>query len=102
MPEIKKVWVVRDADASNLDDPAITDEEHLLQQFMWEMDIHKFVRVIMGSPGNTWEAEHSKVYDDEASARKDAEKRLVKLRKGKKTGGLNLVARVVDRFREGH
>jgi hypothetical protein len=55
-----------------------------------------------------WEKEHSKVYDDAASARADAEKRMAKARKayeaekgdaavpGKKAS----VERVVNRFRQ--
>jgi hypothetical protein len=95
LAEIKRVWVVRDAAVSDLDDPAIQNEAHLLEQFMWEMDIDKFVRVVSGTPGDKWREEHSKVYDDEASARKDAVKRLGKLRK---LHGKSAAERVAARY----
>lgn len=83
MPELKRIWLVRDAEPSVLDDDSIQNEEHRLAQFSQPKghDIDQFVRIITGTPGRTWWEENTKVYTDGASARKDAEKRLAKMRK---------------------
>lgn len=109
MAEIKQVWVVRDGAESDLDDPAIKSwpgdlEENILSQFLYKADINEFVRIVMGS-GNDWWDEHHKVYDDEASARRDAEARLKRLRaKVERRKSKTAAERVADRFasKSGH
>ena len=86
MPELKKVWVVRDASLLDFTtskgfDPAALAKDDAIEQFMWEMDIDEFINVIRGSIGKTWWEEHSKIYPDEGSASADAKKRLEKVRK---------------------
>lgn len=91
MAEVKKLWLVLDAPKAdgNLDylweDPAMNGEEHRLAHFCGALpeggyDIDQFVRVYWGGQQRTLK-ENPKVYDDAASARKDAEKRLDKARK---------------------
>lgn len=109
MPEIKKVWLVSTpSNQTNMDwlwtDPAMknaTDEDRLaqfcgaLQEGGYDMDY--FMRVVFGTPANVWWREKSKVYDDAASARKDAEKRLAQAKKSYE--GRKTASRVVDRFK---
>ena len=88
MAELKKVWLVRDADPSVLDDPAIENEDAQLEQFSDPKghDIDEFMRIAFGTRPNTWWAEHTKLYTDAASARKDAKQRLAKLKSHYKQG----------------
>jgi hypothetical protein len=108
MPEIKRVWlVVTPGNQKDLDwlwtDPAMknaTDADRL-EQFCGALaeggyDMDKFMRVVFGTPAAAWWKEKSKVYDDEASARKDAEKRLAKAKKAYE--GRKTASRVVDRY----
>lgn len=102
MAEIKKLWKVQDAAESNLDDPAIKSwpgdlEENILSQFMAEVTVDELVRIVRGSPGSIWWDENTKLYDDEGSARRDAEARLRKLRK-KVERQKSAAERVVERF----
>ena len=91
MPEIKKFWPVHDAPeyaGSNgsdylWTDPDIKSEEHRLAHFSSALEegghsLHKMIRIYNGTGQDTWEKENTKVYDDAASARKDAEKRMAK------------------------
>lgn len=96
MAELRKLWIVVDADESVLDYP----EDHVLAHFCGALDeggysLDKFLRIYSGTGHSTWEKENTRVYDDEASARKDAEKRLSKLRSKskKKTASTRLVER---------
>jgi hypothetical protein len=115
MAEIKKLWLVLDAPKAtgSLDylweDSAIQDEEHRLAHFCGALseggyDVDQFVRVYWGGQQRTLK-ENPKVYDDEASARKDAEKRLAKARTAyeKRSGKTapktaSLIERVITRF----
>ena len=43
------------------------------------MSIDRFIRIVQGTQGNTWDKEKSKVYSDLASAQKDADARFKRL-----------------------
>lgn len=95
MAEINKFWVVNNYSGDDLfTDSAIKDDAHRLAHFCGALEdggwsLHKMIRVYNGTGQSTWEKEKSKVYDNEADARKDAEARLKKARakfeKGSKT-----------------
>lgn len=112
MAEIKKFYICRDPEKIDgsfdhyFEDPAIKDEEHRLQQIMSESEgrsIHGLVRVYMGTGQDRWEKEHTKVYDDFASARADAVKRMAKVEKQykakKKTASDPVASKVAARFK---
>ncbi len=123
MAEIKKFWIVSDpmkidgSYAHYWEDPAILDQEHRLAQIAGALteggyDVDTFVRVYMGTwhkNKNAWAKEHTKVYDDAASARTDAEKRMTKARKAYEQekgdaavpGKQASVTRLIERFRNG-
>lgn len=111
MAEIKNFWICHDpvkVDGSYdhlFEDPAITSEEVRIAQLGPDsegMSIHRLVRVYVGTGQDTWEREKTKVYEDFASAKADAEKRIAKLRKQydkKKQASVDpLVNRVVAKF----
>ncbi len=92
MAELKTVWMVRDL-GKNYDlfspdfwpgRPEVPqDEEVLLAQVGYVAEgysIDEFTRIVMGT-GKEWWTENTKVYDDAASAKKDALNRLNKLHK---------------------
>lgn len=87
MAEIKKVWLVQDKIGGDTDelftDARYETEVDRLNEFYEKegLTIDRFVIRIMGTPGNAFEEENSKVYDDASSAKKDAEGRLEKARK---------------------
>lgn len=119
MAEIKKFWVVFDpmkidgSYAHYWEDPAIQDQEHRLMQIAGALseggyDIHTLVSIYRGGEGHKkWDKEHAKVYDDAASARADAEKRMAKARKAYErekgdaavAGKMASVSRLVERYR---
>lgn len=109
MPEIKKFWPVSDVPESwdLFTDPQFKDDEHRLAHFCGALDeggysIDKLVRIYTGTGPDLWEKEKTKVYDNAADARKDAEARLKKARakfeKKQKTASDPVVARVATRF----
>lgn len=110
MPEIKRFWIVS-TPIGNLDwlwtDDSVQDDEHRLAHFCGGLgeggyDLDKFFRVMQGTvltgPKTLW-AEKTKIYDDEASARKEAEKRMAKAKKAYESR--KTASRVVDRFKAG-
>jgi hypothetical protein len=116
MAEIKKLWLVVDAptgEDNTLDylweDKAIHDEEHRLAHYCGALpeggyDIYQFIRVWTGGVEYR-KSDNPKVYDDAASAKKDAEKRLAKARAAyeKRTGKTapktaSMTERVITRF----
>ena len=108
MPEIKKVWLVTTPSGyhANMDwvFEDYKEEASQLAQFCGALqeggyDMDKFMRVVYGTPAATWWKEKSKVYDDEASARKDAEKRLEAARK--KYESRKTATRIAERFKAG-
>jgi len=116
MAEIKKLWLVSDAPKvdGTLDylweDPSIQDEDHRLAHFCGALQeggysVDQFAMVYAGG-GKRVLSEHPKVYDDAASAKKDAEKRLDAARKQYEKRSVkttprtaSLLDRVVSRFR---
>lgn len=110
MAEIKKFWIVSTPSGQkDLDwlwtDPAVRDDEDRLAQFCGGLgeggyDLDKFLRVMQGTVlmggRKLWE-EKTKIFDDEASARKEAEKRLAQAKKSYE--GRKTASRVVDRFK---
>ena len=118
MAELKKLWICYaptkiDGSFEHLfGDPSITkiqDEEHRIAQIGPSpegMTVHAFVRVYMGTGQDRWEKEKTKVYDDYASAKKDAEGRLAKAKKqyeaekkAKTAAKDPLVLKVANRFK---
>lgn len=96
MAEIKKVWMVREPNKNEFDifDPSYweprpvpTDEDELLGQFDYAEDgisVDTLVDIIVGTSltgKGLWWKENTKIYDDAASAKKDAKKRLEAARK---------------------
>ena len=108
MPEIKKVWLVTTPSEYHADMNWVFEDykekDDQLAQFCGALkeggyDMDKFMRIAFGTTAATWWKEKSKVYDDEASARKDAEKRLEAARK--KYESRKTATRVVARFKAG-
>jgi hypothetical protein len=109
MAEIKKIWLVHDYPGMDVNDlftdPAIRDEEHRLQQLMGDPSGYSpdtLFRIVFGTGIHKFFAENPKLYDDAASARKDAESRVAKARakyERTKTAGSTdpLVERVLAR-----
>lgn len=84
MAEVRKLWIVRNASSGILDDSSLTEGDRLLQ-FCAALDeggysMEKFLRIYEGTGSEVWKSESTKVYDDAVSARRDAEKRLAKLK----------------------
>lgn len=110
MAEIKKFWMVRDMLKLEhlFEDPILKTDAERVGQLMGDqegMSIHKIVRIYMGTGQDLWEKENTKLYDDAASAKKDAEARLKKARakyeKLTKQGSADpLVRRVASRFKD--
>jgi hypothetical protein len=69
MAEITKVWLVRDAQP---------DSEFF--ETVHEWPVSRLHTLIVGTGAMVWQNEHTKLYDDEASALKDAKKRWKKRR----------------------
>jgi hypothetical protein len=91
MPEIKKFWPVHNAptysgsDGTNYlwTDETIKDDEHRLAHFCGAFEeggftIHHMIRIYNGTGQGRWEKENTKVYDNAADAKKDAEARFKK------------------------
>lgn len=112
MSEIKKFWVVQNVpDSWDLfTDPSYQDDNHRLLHFCGALDeggysLHHMIRIYNGTGQDRWEKENTKVYDNEAEARKDAEARFKKARarfeKQQKAASDPLVAKVAARFTAG-
>lgn len=69
MAELKQIWLVRDASP---------DSEFF--ETVHEWPVSRLHTLIVGTGAKVWEDEHTKLYDDEASAMKDAVKRWKKRR----------------------
>lgn len=89
---IDRLWVVITPSHEMLSemwtDPAYTDDEVRLAHFCGALaepdgyDIDTFVRVYWGGSGHlTWDQEESKLYHDEAPARRDAVSRFEKAKR---------------------
>jgi hypothetical protein len=63
--ELKSVWMVRDW----------TNNMEYLHDMVWEEDIDRLPRYILGG-GNSWWDEHTKLFTDEQSAMADFERRM--------------------------
>ena len=110
MAEIKRLWIVATPPADQLvdmwTDPAYQDDDHRIMHFcgaLAESDgysIDQFVRVYWGGKGHlTWDKERSKLYSDEASAKKDATARFEKAKRkyAPKTAASRVAARYSQR-----
>jgi len=98
MAEVKKFWIVSDPPKVDgswdwiWEDPAIVNSSDVdgmrMAQFCGALSeggysIHGLVRVYDGTETvrGRWDKEHTKVYDDEGSAKTDATKRMNALKK---------------------
>jgi len=110
MAELKRVWIIRDYNLKPEDlftDPAHKDDEDRLRDLGWDEDgvsVDSLVNIIIGGftiNPRGWQQEKTKLYTDAASARKDAEKRLAKLRaKYEARKGKTAAERIADRFQD--
>lgn len=107
MAEITKFWMIHSFYGGShpveglFEDKAIKDDEHRLAQFGYEdegMDIHRLVSIYDGTPKGAWQKEKTKLYDNAADAKKDAEKRLNAARK--KYEKMKKSASEVDEFKD--
>lgn len=89
MAEIKNFWTVSDYPGGSdelFTDPELKDrKEAQLAHMSAGLDsggisLHRLIRIYNGTGQDRWEKEKTKVYDNEAEARKDAEARLAKVR----------------------
>jgi len=68
MAELTQVWLVRNP-----------TKDSLRQEIVHEWPVDRLPTLIIGTTVETWRAENTKLYTDEASATKDAKKRWEKM-----------------------
>jgi len=100
MSEVKKLWVVWDSNISAeefFNDPAVKDEDDQVRQLIGEHDMMNILWQVQAMGAQKFEKGRVKFYADEASAKKDAQARIVKFKKKLKTADV-LASRVARRF----
>ena len=95
MAALKSVWLVIDPSPATLTE----SEDDQLREVCFEEPIYQLPDYIMGSKPGTWRKEHTKVYLNEAEAKKDAEERLVKARKTERTAAIAEFDQILGRSR---
>lgn len=78
--ELTSVWVVRD--------PSDGVDVEMMSEIVFPIEVSRLVNLVIGTGAQTWKHENTKLYTDEASAKRDAETRLKKLDAEKAKKGL--------------
>lgn len=114
MAEIKKLWITHDfrGDMGSLLETTKGDHEWLLGHFCAGLDegglsFQKFMDIAFGTGAVNFAKEKTRAWDNEADARKDAEKRLAKAQKkheakgGKEASDNVIASRIAFQFTKG-